>query len=198
MLFCAGVDDRDAMRRRLFNLAAAVSLLLLVCVVVLWVRSYWVADQFLFRGTKNTGWIASDRGTMLLFHRARVSGEDDGTWMFRQTRPGQFQVFLARSSIEYRWLQFRPADWRRVPVSITSPPPLQTQSSATLTVALVANWVLCLFGAILPAYWLVRHRRARRRARLGLCPTCGYDLRGTPDRCPECGRPANRGCTATA
>jgi hypothetical protein len=43
---------------------------------------------------------------------------------------------------------------------------------------------LVLIGLLLPAW---RWGRGRPQGRAGFCPRCGYDLRATPARCPECG-----------
>ena len=54
-------------------------------------------------------------------------------------------------------------------------------------------WLPMACAAVLPAIWLVLALRARRRRGIGLCTACGYDLRATPERCPECGAVEQRG-----
>ncbi len=55
------------------------------------------------------------------------------------------------------------------------------------------HWFVALLFAALPAVRLrsiLRTRRQNRRNRAGLCQHCGYDLRASPNRCPECGHAA--------
>lgn len=75
-----------------------------------------------------------------------------------------------------------------------------TYSSSPVTVLRFAppvvrpNWPLLIATGAMPAAVfaaapIVLWRRCRQlsRVRQGRCRACGYDLRATPDRCPECG-----------
>jgi hypothetical protein len=51
----------------------------------------------------------------------------------------------------------------------------------------VPYWFIVLACSVLPMLGLRRLIRTRSRRRRGACLRCGYDLRGTPGKCPECG-----------
>lgn len=62
----------------------------------------------------------------------------------------------------------------------------------------LAGWtaILPLWALALPpaAFWSLlatRTLRTARRTVSGHCPACGYDLRASPNSCPECGRSAS-------
>jgi hypothetical protein len=62
--------------------------------------------------------------------------------------------------------------------------------AGTASYVRIPSWAILTFTGLLPAMCLLRIVRGHLRhrvMRLGHCQTCGYDLRATPDRCPECG-----------
>jgi hypothetical protein len=54
----------------------------------------------------------------------------------------------------------------------------------------IPHWFVVLLASLAPGVWLIRRHRRASRVRLGRCAGCGYDLRASPGRCPECGTPA--------
>jgi hypothetical protein len=82
--------------------------------------------------------------------------------------------WLKRLGVDWEWIRERVAD-RNPPVVLTS------------TAFSIPFWPLVLLTAA-GCYIVGRPVwRERRRLRRGKCRSCGYDIRATPARCPECG-----------
>lgn len=58
------------------------------------------------------------------------------------------------------------------------------------------SWLLIILTLLLPLRLAIS--LIRRTKNPHACPTCGYDLRATPDRCPECGSSVDRPKEAAA
>jgi hypothetical protein len=163
-------------RRWLFNGLAALSLLSCVTVAALWVRSYFFGDVASFATTLYpvgaSEWFVRSNFGVLLF--ARNLGRDS-QWT---SRPPSLQtgdpnrVFCG--PLDFNFVQF---GLRRYTSS---------NHAHTFTGATVPYWFPAALTSLLPMIWLWSRWRSPRDDST-LCQTCGYDLRATLDRCPECG-----------
>ncbi len=182
------------LRRRAFHLAALGSAGVLVAILVLWPLSYFRYDAIRHVNVDTTGWnIASDSG--------RVQAYQGG---FLEAREGFSHFSLVWASVG-GYLAWSYADATRNFGRARYYRFLGCEcvSSASNNPARPVRWIyipysyLALLSAITPAVWLLTRQRRRREAGIskGLCPLCGYDLRGhatIPDaRCPECGTPVS-------
>jgi hypothetical protein len=159
------------LKRRLFNLAAAVSMALCVATAVLWVRSYSISDTVGRVGQVKVMCIDSLVGSLNL----AVTGADP-----ENEEPGPRPYYFynrgnCRGSLGV-W-----AGGKRVRFGGR----IDTKSGFGWMV--VPHWIAALLLSALPLWWARVYQRVRRWASQGRCARCGYDLRATPERCPECG-----------
>jgi hypothetical protein len=176
------------MTRRLVNLLTALSLLLCVAAAALWVRSYRVSDAVLWADG------SGERGAQTL----------SGTWVVVQTNVPHLPARLRWDSFDSRLISvwetgsalslpnrlgfgYRATLLPTANLRVPNPEPgVVLQPVVVTRMFLVPLWLPAVLLALPPASRL--YRRVRPRYAAGRCRTCGYDLRATPDRCPECGR----------
>ena len=158
---------------------STLSLLLCLATAVLWVRSYAVADFYDWRG--------QERGFELL-----SSGGRFALMPYRVLRHNQYS-FVGYHHVELdglRWDDFAPSIGVHLGSFAAGPTNTGVLDGYCL---ILPYWSVFLATAALPAWRFFSSRRARtrtQRLRNGLCARCGYDLRASHDRCPECGAKA--------
>ena len=171
------------MLRRLITFLSALSLLLCVATVVLWPVSF--AGPVVLERMTATGhlYAAAGRGGLYLGRYTGLERADAGL------RAGRW----ADDKVDGHEVTFRAYSWTYGFGERRGGSALTRGGGFGYTVVRVPLWFAAPVFGVLPAVHGARAALAykrRRRGRLGLCPTCGYDLRATPGRCPECGTKA--------
>jgi len=168
-------------KRRIAYLIVALSLLFFAATLAAWACSYRRADMLIH--------AQPGRQTALSSHRGRAIFESMGD-----------DAVTIRSAL-LGWRQWQ-HDTDDPSVPFVDHPALRAHHflgfayanvgsvgmpTRRMTALAIPYWSFALLLLITPALALHRARRRQWRQRHRHCLACGYDLRASADRCPECG-----------
>jgi hypothetical protein len=157
-----------------------------ILIIILYVRGAFFFDTFTV-GWRNSYFalfsqfgavaadFATDSGTLTGnggFHHYRFGDVHINWWrLMSDSEPGIFQGPIIH---DYRFIGFR---FSKI-----------GDATGYVVYGRIPSWFLLALFAPRPLTKLLRLLRNRKSARPGMtCKKCGYDLRGSSDRCPECG-----------
>jgi hypothetical protein len=183
------------MKRRLFNLVAGVSLVMCLITAGIWMRWTVVGSR--------DGW---ERVWFVV--NPPASGRDEircvgGALEMQRLRCAYGGTAVAIESHLRNAITSYDTRWHRQPSQPThtvwwpgfnrqalrfpESPAANITTTGVLTSFMLPLWIPAALTAVLPIMWLRRFIQRHRRNVRGLCLRCGYDLRASPGRCPECG-----------
>jgi len=160
-------------------LVLVASLLLLAAMLGVWARSYWRIDLFYNSERRGITVLVSPRGRLVIETQQSNNPIREGPRGWERAAYDAASYSDSLSVSGWRFLGF-------------AYEPTASESWWGRAFA-VPYWSLAALLAIVPIHRLVRRLRLRRRRRLSLCLNCGFDLRCSAARCPECRRPVLAG-----
>jgi hypothetical protein len=155
-----------------------VSLIVFLAIMAIWARSYWVADEVLDECLYVAGDCAND-ATRRLFISSRGSLQ-----VMIHPAPPRFpeEVKVFRNGwLLHHWTPSSTSNG--ISAGMQSLVKFRLAIEDSVVIVRCPHWAVAMLTLVLP----VRQIRRWATRRPGMCTTCGYDLRASPNCCPECG-----------
>jgi hypothetical protein len=189
-----GYDDR--VRRWLFGIFAAVSLMLLIGIASLWAMAWY--------GDKPISVTLWPKPHLIELHALPRSLQVEHTSLNART---PFSAFVPVAALPAAWkplttmpsfsgnVNFSTSTWSKWGINFdqggnsvgTINGPLNAALFIPWQLLTLPYWLVMIPSAVAPLIFVRGAIRRRRILPANMCRQCGYDLRATPDRCPECG-----------